>query len=293
MKNIIKFILRLVVAGAVVGGIVFAIIHFTAKDNKTNIIDKSYNAEIVAKYQASYDGLSNYATANSNNAKLLSATNSINEVLIEYYNHYITLTAFSKNVANSEDILTKMDNLVIKINYTTNLLNLTKSELIGDNPTERQQRFNNTLGALIEQTKLLFEIDDMLQQYVFENVYGTTYSGVTYEAQLEMVKDFSRYVFDAEIEGHLNAENIGTALTYAGENGFFKVLTKFKDRQTVDKNSSYETKFVDRYFDITEDILNGYYQTTTDASQYVAGIEDETMKNNVDALYNYLMQTSF
>jgi hypothetical protein len=294
IKNIVKFLLKMAIAGAVLAGIIFLVIHFTSSKSSTDIVDKSYKNEIVAKYEASFDGLNEYAEPNSVKARLLGATNQINKVLVEYYNHYITLTGFEKkSSAKKEIILNKMDTLLGQIAQTTNLLNLTKSQAIQNNEAEKTQRFNNTLDAYVKQTKTLFEIDDLLQEYVFETNYQSTYSGITYDTQLEMMKDFSKYVFDTDIYGQLDRSYVGQSISYAGENGFAKVVTKFLNRQKVEVNGDKETKFVDRYFNITNEYLNNYYSKTNDAMDYISSVDDATMRNNLDALYKYLIQSAY
>ena len=114
-------------------------------------------------------------------------------------------------------------------------------------------------------------------------------------------KDFSRYAFDNEIYGKLDQTMSRPIITSSKEYGLSRVTTKFLNRSNNDFNSDKETKFVDRYFNIPTSILNEYYSITNDASEYVANYYDssltttqnQTMKNNLDALYNYLIQQNF
>ncbi len=293
-KNIVKFLLKMIVAAAVLAGIVFLVLHFTSSNKSTTeIIDKSYKTNLVQKYQESYDGLINYAPLNSAKYLLLENTNKINSVLIEYYEHYLTLTAFEEkdNSFKKNNILEKINELEKAVEKTTQYLKLTKSSAIPDD--ERTLRFDNTFLIYLDQTKILFELDDLLQDFVFETNYQSKYSGITYEVQLEMIKDYSKYVFDNEIDGKINNQNPGPVLSSTQANGFSNVINKFIDRQKVNKNGDIEVKFVDRYFDISQEYLTEFYTHTYDANLYIESIESETMKYNLDALYNYLCQDSF
>ena len=87
--------------------------------------------------------------------------------------------------------------------------------------------------------------------------------------------------------------NAGSVTTNTQANGYFAVVEKFKNRQTVDKNSDKEVKFFDRYFDITDNYLNEFFAHSLNEANYVNSVEDVSMKNNLDALYNYLLQHSF
>ena len=96
-KNILKFILKMVVAGLIIAGIVYAIIKFTSpKTSQNDIINSSNRFNIAEKYEQSYgEEFVTYAngTINQNKWRIVFA-NKINRFLLEHYNYYLNLTLF-------------------------------------------------------------------------------------------------------------------------------------------------------------------------------------------------------
>lgn len=293
MKNIIKFILRMAVVAGIVVGIVFAINHFTGRKDSLLISNKSVDSNIVERYVESATDVESYIESNTAKRKRIDALNKINTVLIEYYNHYLTNSIFenSKDEGFAKSIVKEIEILETKIDNTKYYMSLVKSN--GISQTERDLRVNNVINFYLAQTEQLFKIDDMLKNYVYKVNYQTASPKSVYEVQLEMIKDYSKYVFDNEINGKINADNLGNALSSPQQNGFLKVYDKFMNRQKFSVNGDKETKLFDRYSSITNEYLTEFYNHVFDQQGYIASVENESMKYNLDALYNYIMQSSF
>ncbi len=293
MKNIIKFILRMAVVAGIVVGIVFAINHFTGRKDALLVSNKSVDANIVERYVESATDVESYIESNTAKRKRIDALNKINTVLIEYYNHYLTNSIFenSKDEGFAKSIVKEIEILETKIDDTKYYMNLAKSN--GISQTERDLRVNNVINFYLAQTEQLFKINDMLKNYVYKVNYKFTSPKSVYEVQLEMIKDYSKYVFDNEINGKINADNLGDTLSSPQQNGFLKVYDKFMNRQKFSVNGDKETKLFDRYSSITNEYLTEFYNHVFDQQGYIESVEDMSMKNNLDALYNYIMQSSF
>ena len=293
MKNIIKFILRMAVVAGIVIGIVFAINHFTGRKDALLVSNKSVDANIVERYVESATDVESYIESNTAKRKRIDALNKINTVLIEYYNHYLTNSIFenSKDEGFAKSIVKEIEILETKIDDTKYYMNLAKSN--GISQTERDLRVNNVINFYLAQTEQLFKINDMLKNYVYKVNYKFTSPKSVYEVQLEMIKDYSKYVFDNEINGKINADNLGDTLSSPQQNGFLKVYEKFMNRQKFSVNGDKETKLFDRYSSITNEYLTEFYNHVFDQQGYIDSVEDMSMKNNLDALYNYIMQSSF
>ena len=293
MKNIIKFILRMAVVAGIVVGIVFAINHFTGRKDALLVSNKSVDSNIVERYVESATDVESYIESNTAKRKRIDALNKINTVLIEYYNHYLTNSIFenSKDEGFAKSIVKEIEILETKIDDTKYYMNLAKSN--GISQTERDLRVNNVINFYLAQTEQLFKINDMLKNYVYKVNYKFTSPKSVYEVQLEMIKDYSKYVFDNEINGKINADNLGDTLSSPQQNGFLKVYDKFMNRQKFSVNGDKETKLFDRYSSITNEYLTEFYNHVFDQQGYIESVEDMSMKNNLDALYNYIMQSSF
>ena len=293
MKNIIKFILRMAVVAGIVIGIVFAINHFTGRKDALLVSNKSVDSNIVERYVESATDVESYIESNTAKRKRIDALNKINTVLIEYYNHYLTNSIFenSKDEGLAKSIVKEIEILETKIDNTKYYMNLAKSN--GISQTERDLRVNNVINFYLAQTEQLFKINDMLKNYVYKVNYKFTSPKSVYEVQLEMIKDYSKYVFDNEINGKINADNLGDTLSSPQQNGFLKVYEKFMNRQKFSVNGDKETKLFDRYSSITNEYLTEFYNHVFDQQGYIESVEDMSMKNNLDALYNYIMQSSF
>ena len=123
-KRILKFFLKLLVAaGIVVGGFFGVKALINSKNKNSMIYNNSISLGLSNRVLNSSSGLVNKSEKYNTNVKLNVLTE-INKVLIEYYNHYISLTAFENhpNDSQRDQIISKMNDLSNKINGTINSL---------------------------------------------------------------------------------------------------------------------------------------------------------------------------
>lgn len=297
VKRIVKFVLKMVVAAAVVVGGYFLIKHFTSKsESATDIINKSQTQEIAVNYQNSYDGLINSATANTPQRTRIYQTNNINKLLLEYYNHYMTLTGFqSKNSdATKNEIIKQMENLLEQTKITKSHLDTLKSTPDSANyEAEKNERLRVVANDYFEQTKMFFELNDTLKNYVIQTNYGSENLFTVYEMQLEIVKEYAKYVFEQEIYGKYNESSGGALITSTNSTSFSSVLEKFNQRQVANRNSREETRLFLRYSVIEKADLYNYFSHISDKAEYINSIENQTKKQAMEFLHNYLLQDKF
>lgn len=282
----------MIVAAGIVAGAVFLIVYFTSPhSNATAIANASYETNFVEKYEKSYVNLSNYATSASKK-KVINLTNKINEFLLEYYSHYLTQSNFENKIVDAKRnvVINKTNELLEKVSKTTEFLGLTKASSVPQ--VEIDKRFEKTAGFYLEQTKLLFELDNLIKEYVDEANYQSNTVRSTYEVQLQMVKDYAKCIFDNEIYGHFY-DTLGANISSTRADSFEAVLEKFNSRQKVESNSTVEVRFYLTYPTIEASYLNDFYLSTNDKQNYAYSIENETMRYAVVYLLNYINQSSF
>ena len=280
------------VAAAIVVGAVFLIVHFTSPStDATAIIDAAYETKFVEKYEKSYAGLSSFSTSQSKK-KVINLANKMNAFLIEYYEHYLTQSGFELQASGSKRsvILNKMDELLLQVDKTKEFLDLTKAGSVPQ--IEINKRFEKTAGFYLEQTKMLFELDGLMKDYVLEVNYQSGRLGSTYEMQLQMVMDYAKAIFDKEIYGHFD-DSLGENVSSTRADRFEAVLDKFNNRQKANSNSNVEVAFFLRYPVIDKQHLTEFYCNTNDKQNYVYSIENETTHDALVFLLNYINQSSF
>ena len=196
-KRIFKFLLRIAVVIAILLGIYFGISAINSNKNaNVKIIEASQSAKITTKIGVAYNELVEIAENNSPQKFMVMRCNDITTALMEYYNHYLNLTCFenTSNSGNRDTIISKINTLSKWIDETDQRLDNTKK--ITGNNTEKNKRFIKTLESYFEQTKVLIELDELLKNYVYTVNYGVVSTGIPFEAQLEMIKDYSKVVFN-------------------------------------------------------------------------------------------------
>ncbi|MBO7508017.1 MAG: hypothetical protein J6T39_00020 [Clostridia bacterium] len=300
VKRIFKFALRIAVVVGIIAGVYFGISAINRNKNAyTRIVEAARETKIETKINSSYDDLVSIAQNNSLQKTMAVVCNKMTDALVQYYTHYVNLTCF-ENTSNSGDrdeIVTKIHALSKAIDETA--LRLENTMKITGNQTEKNKRFIKTLEAYFEQTKILIEVDELLKDYVYTVNYGVESTGYVYEAQLEMVKDYAKTVFEIAIYGKQEATSLSgkeALLTdVSTETGFRKVIQKFFDRSTLNTNSDKEVFFAQDYMTIDKQTLKCMYElTTSDEKQvYINAIEDETVKLNLTKVYNYMEQANY
>ena len=298
-KRIFKFVLRIAVVVGIIAGIYFGI---SAINNNKNanlkILEASQTANITTKINQSYGDLVEIAENNSSQKYMVMRCNDITTAMMQYYNHYLNLTCFENSGANGDKsaILLKITALSNAIDETA--VRLANTKKITNNEVERKSRFVKTLQSYFEQTKILFEVNELLKDYVYKVNYGVTSTGILFEAQLEMVKDYSKAVFNNVIYGKETATTTNVMLTDdADETGLIKVLRKFLNRSGVAQNNKTDVYFAQDYMTIDKQSLTLFYERTSSTEKrnyYNSKIgENATLGNNLKKVYNYISLTSF
>ena len=300
-KNILKFILKMAVAGLILAAVIYGIMKVTSpKTSQNDILNKSNNLDITEKYTQSYgDEFVAYAQlSNAANKLRIVNANKINNFLLEHYDYYLTLTLFKNKStdADKEQIFNLMKSLSSQIDSTIEMAELTKVN--GLNNDERLRRLANYANEYFKQTKIFLELNEKLKDYVYKVNYGTYSTGIVYEVQLEMVRDYCKVAFESDIFGKYGKENSVDIICSNSESSFSKVIDKFNARQTDNKNGDKEVKFTERYMDISKQTLKEFYEKTeegarTEKQNYINSITDITVKNNLTFLLDYMTQNQY
>ena len=164
MKNIIKFILKMVVTVCLVVGVIYVAMWLTRKDkNQTQIIDASYKYNIEQKIPDSFANLSTIVSENNQKTfsgqkpsqNVVDSTIKVNLLLKEYYSHYIPLTSFENQADQNtkQAIIKKLELLNEKIKNTTVALNNVNS-WAGTDYSQKNIRIVNMLACCTKNTYL-------------------------------------------------------------------------------------------------------------------------------------------
>ena len=293
-KRILKFVLKMAIAGLILAGIVFGIVKVTSpKKEKFEIINTSNNCAITTQYSDSYDGMLQYAPSATLKYTRIVYTNKINDVLLESYKYYISLSMFENYPNNSlkAEIKNQIKKLSNQISKTIEMAKLVKAE--GLQNDEVQRRLTNYVADYFEQTKIFIELNDMLKDYVYEVNYGRVTTGNVYETQLEMIRDFSKTVFNKEIYEKYESQGNDTILLDTSNTSFGKVIQKFNERQANNTNGDKEVKFAERYMDLGDEVLYEFYSHTIDKQEYANNVQDSVTKSNLNYLFDYIAQANF
>ena len=276
MKKIIKWILQLVVCAAIVVGLVFGIKALVKKDlNNMQLVNSSNNLNISQKLNNSTAGFVDkvvalsYSGGDKVNEDVSKSLEKINNVLTDYYNYYIDLTAFAyQNVANI--------NLEADLNALSNTLNtsiqyLNDAKVSGINADETNKRLIKAYNALSQQVETLFKTCENLKTYVYVNVYKTEVCSHNNEAVLEVLKDCAKVVFEKEIKNCSNASN-GLELVNSAENlSFNKLYDNYIARSEINSNTEEEIKFMAYYMQLKDEFKQEYYsKSLADKNTYIA-----------------------
>ena len=294
LKRIIKFVLRLVVAAGIVVGAYFGITALFGGKNKANtIVNVARETKISTEAKASANNL--YNQSSDYNLKIkITVMNDINNVLIEYFDYYVNISCYENhpNEAKRSEVENKIKEAREKIKATREYMALVDSA----NESIKQQRVLLTAKQYAEQIKFMFELDELLKNYVYEVNYGLTSTGIVIEAQLEMMKDYSKAIFyDAVYGEELEKNSTKSSLTTNEESSFTKTYTKFMNKQKLNINGDRETTFTWFYMKMDKNKLNSFYVINRTEKEYYKNnmIDDVTEKMYFSALYNYLLEANF
>ena len=253
MKNIIKFILKMVVTVCLVVGVIYVAMWLTRKDkNQTQIIDASYKYNIEQKIPDSFANLSTIVFENNQKTfsgqkpsqNVVDSTIKVNLLLKEYYSHYIPLTSYENQADQNtkQAIIKKLELLNEKIGNTTVALNNVNS-WAGTDYSQKNIRIVNMFNDLCEQTGVLFDVCDLLKDYVYKVNYQTEICTNKAEATLETAKNYAKIVFDAELNGNIYLTKTTANISDATELGFNRVMTKALN-MSGEKGTAIEYNFV-------------------------------------------------
>ena len=296
-KRIFSFVLRIVVVVGIVLGLYFGISAIVESKRTTQISEVSALAKIDQKsntlnteIEAELDGNHDLAASRETVARRCVF---INKFLIEYFDYYVRLASFenSPNGEQKANIIEKINQLSKQINESQTRLNNLKNCSIAE---ERERRFVRTMEVFFEETKNLFEIDELLKDYVYKVNYKTDCTGIVYEAQLEMLKDYCKAMFDEYIYGkHENVGETDPLTTSLYNTSFTSVLNKFNGRGPLDTNSDVEVYFAQDYMKINKDALKTMFlfRTDTQKEEYITSITSAVNSAENQTLQRYLLET--
>ena len=281
MKNIVKFMLRMVVAAVILFAVVYAIVWVTKpKDNTDDLLKLSNNYDISNEIGNSFFGFSSKVSSNSayvGNDKVLYQTalylGETNTLLRVYYNHYISLTAYVSNQDNSlaADVSNYIKQLADNISQTKKYMQLVNSadvSKIGE--SAMNERLKKVYTALSAQTETLLKTCDALKTYVYKTNYQTEKCAHVEEALLEVVKDYTRQVYFEELKNNFNKATPTPLIDDTSSTSYTSVCRKFGTRYqylSLDKNDVVETRFVMSYMDIKKEFVNEYFKQTNDTEK--------------------------
>ena len=313
-KRIFKFLLKLAIAAGIVVGGFFGVKALIDSKNKHNLISStSISLNVSDKVLNSATNLQN-KSENYNTRVKIGVLSSINKVLVDYYNYYVSLSVFEEKPNDVEryKIVSKIQQLAQKADETKDSLRFIDSSA---NSTLKEQRIVFSANLYVEQTTLMFELDELLQKYVYEVNYAIDMdavaemaeiegleeyymesTGIAYEAKLEMMKDYCKAVFNAHIVGKIDKpdELSGVLVNKDKETNFAKVLDKYFDRQSFDVNGDEEVHFSQFYMNMGKTQLNNFYKADDEGkSVFENSFSGETAKKYFNSLYKYLNRTSF
>jgi hypothetical protein len=291
MKRTIKFILKLAVATIILLVVVFGICKLTEQNtNNLQIVEMSQKSEISQNLTNSYYGIYGISTNNENyyresdlaNSDVILGLVKVSNVLETYYDYYITLTVFENN-PNAElknSLISKIQELQQNIKETSRLYTNVKSQIATDNYEQINIRITRMFDAFCTQTTTLFEVCDLLKDYVYEVNYGTENCSHTYEAVLEIMKDYSKVAFDSDINKNIQGSSL-SILNESEANSFSSVYTKFIAMTGVDSNSNEEAFITRNYMSMKAEYKTKYYQSkSANKDKYIESVENFTEAAN-------------
>ena len=296
LKRIIKFVLQMAFVAAVLVGGYFLIKSWTQKNTDSELIAATtISRNFTSEVNASKDGIWENSTGSLKSR--MNALNKINSVLLRYYDYYVKLSLFEneKSASTRNQVLSKFNEMMEMVADTKEYVKLFATS----NSEVLPQRVRLAAGAYVEQTKTFFELVELLKNHVYTANYGLQSTGVVYEAQLEMMKDYCKTAFTQGIYGKLDNVNSSDILTVDEETSFVRTLNKFNTKYSSDNiknvNSTVEIMFSKFYMSLEKDKLNTYYNyiSKNDKSNYVSAIEDQTQRLGFGYLQQYLLQAGF
>src|SRR5574344_460429 len=311
MKNVLKFVLRIVVTVAIIGGIVFGITWIVNPHTDPNKLcsvsaEKDINASMCSLLNGEksiyniVDRTSNknFISTTKVDSSKISDCDNINIVLIDYYHYYINLTCFENKTDSGakKAIESKINELVGKIKTTQAKLAIAYSAN-EDAGLEVNERLKYVANAYDSQTQCFIQLDDMLKSYVQNVNYKTNTYNYVVEAQLEMMKEYSKAVFSESLKGKFYDGSVPNALlTDNSQNSFTKVFTKFTtiyDKKTVDVNSYVEIALFDAIRTAKVNYLQEYFKSTA-KSTYANDINNfvSTTATDYEKAAGMLQQTA-
>ena len=197
--------------------------------------------------------------------------------------------------ADKEQINNLMKSLSQQMESTLECARLTKVEGLQDD--ERQRRLANYATDYFRQTKIFLELNEKLKDYVYKVNYNSKSTGIVYEAQLEMMRDYCKVAFEKDIYDKFNdSTSTPNILLSNSESSFAKVVEKFNARYTDNKNSDKEVKFAEVYMEIDKQTLKAFYEAIEEGAQtektdYINSLTDEGLKLQLTSVFDYMTQS--
>ena len=305
--RIFKFLLKLAIAAAIVVGAVFGVkALLDSKTKNTVIANTSISTNVSSKALALVDSFDSSKMLDSDADKTrISSLKYINKALVNYYNYYVSLSMFEKqnDDAARNKIVSKIKewgNKIDDVTYSFQFIDSITTQDIANNPSLKEiknQRIKHSTELFIQATQILFDLDEMLQSYVYKNNYCAEVTGIVYEAQLEMIKDYSKTAFNVDIANKIGSGDNPTIITNVDtdmtETNFSSVMRKFINRQSYNGNGREEVHFSQFYMVIDKTKLNEFYKLNNgEKYSYINGL-NETYTKYFRSLYDYLNKSSF
>ena len=260
MNKTLKFILKMVITGCFVVGVVFGVSYLiTPKFDSEKIVNAESSYNLIEKFEKSYNGYteneitvakivdmmpdapSQYYT--STKTITLPASKKTNDILIVYYNYYVTISGYSQtqNSTLQTNVVNQMDKLNIQVEKTIEYLEYINSfakrhnysTSSYSNSSEFFKALDKWVASYQKQTELLIELTNFLREYVCETHYKTNVDTYMYigEVKLQVFKDYANVVFFEALNNKLKTESTPSPLLTDDTNASFeKVYGKFVDK---------------------------------------------------------------
>lgn len=256
MKNIIKFVLRLAVAAAIVVGIIFGVSYLIQpKFDAAKITKAESEYNIVEKLEKSYIGFEKNSVMNLSLAEIipdfpsqysadtknttLPASKKVSDILSVYYQYYLSLSGYIRSADNNYQgsVLNQMEKLNNQLDKTIEYLEFANAyarsktlylQNYSDDPVFFA-RADKYVESYQKQTSLLIKLVEDMRKYVCKTNYKSNAADFRYagEVKLEVLKDYAKTLFLDELNGKLKEMGVGPMLSDSSETSFTKTYEKF------------------------------------------------------------------
>lgn len=311
-NSIVKFILRLLIAGLILGLIIWGIIGLFSSNTENLTIVNYANDNIFVSYDTSADQQENDIDYNLNelyqkiisqenimstdfSGELLNNSIMLNRVMKNYIKTFVNLTQF-QNKSNEDlkqEVLNSLKIYVIAQNdtfaYLKNVLNYTNNSQFEISEFNRlMQTFYAKYKA---QLNLMYISCEKVENYVTQVNYEGNLPKTVNNTLLQVQLDFTKVVLDNELE---NTEVTNMPLSNQLEAIYNKyVAFKISISGSTENLNALKINFINSYDEFND---KTQYFLSTDKNEYVgsmANFTDEIQFDYAQAINNYLNSATY